>query len=148
MEVLITLEKATISQEVDKITGYTGRNTESKEQRERFDAIATSMDEENLLSSYYYDGVSHLAENLQAYTAIVKPAGSDSLQIALQLPSSFDATGNAFMLNKTACSYVANFMSGKWFNVVKKDETQFYVGECSRIMQGIKRILTTRKKPI
>lgn len=137
MNLLCTINRAQVLSEVNKITGYTGKQVEGG-----FDNIASTEDEENIIGSLYDESILQQLSSFAAYRPSLK-----SESIFFDVPETFDVSQNQ-AIEKDIMQFLINEVCYRWFKITKPDEVDFYSMQAARILNNLKTIFNMRVKPV
>ncbi|RHJ75757.1 hypothetical protein [Parabacteroides sp. AM08-6] len=141
MDLFCTINRIEVLSEVNKITGYTGKQVEGK-----FDNIASTEDEENIIGSLYDESILQLFSSFAAYRPSLK-SGS----IFFDVPETFDISKKQ-VIEKDIMQFLMNEVCYRWFKITKPDEVDFYSMQGVRILDNIRTLFNMRiiptKRPV
>lgn len=135
MEVNIIIDKSSILTEVYKITGYTGKKAK------KFDDISSTSDEEDILDSYFTEGITAISDIISRYGYL-----SDN-SIKLTMPANYNINVNTALTNAMK-QYVIDYICMQWFNMSNKDDVKYYAELLVGLTLQIRKYLMERTKPI
>lgn len=139
----ITITKANIMSEVYKITGYTAKDSERELEP---DKVTATEDEIKLLESYYGEAVTGMTDIISNH-GYLKTDDATSCVFSLSMPSNWNNNLSS-ALDKNVSQYMVNFICGRWFNISKKEEVNFYTSLGVEMKLKVAKILNERTKPI
>lgn len=139
MEVSVQITRENVMQEVYKITGYTGKKNGD------MDGLSSTEDDVNVLDIYYSEATSSLAEEISRMGYLSQEDGSTS-SFQFTLPSNWNGNMKSSLV-KSMEQYVCNYICAKWFNLMKKNETEHYSNLCTQLGASIQKFLLERKRP-
>ena len=149
--VTFTVNKANVYDEVAKTSAYAGSKAENPAvSYERYFA----KDEDRLALERFW------AEACNAATDLFKPfilsvsdntpgAGSDianNYVVALELSGSYDTSLNGSVAD-SLFSFFSNFIAGKWFKYINKEEASSYATDAAGMLDDVRSKIYFRKKP-
>lgn len=137
MDLNLLLNRNEILKEVNKITGYTGKQVEG-----RFDNIASTEDEEAMLVSLYNESMTQLFPSFSAYSPVFT---NDSIRFNVPLSFNVDLS---YLIEKELTQYLINEICYRWFKITKPDEVDFYSIQATRILNNLKTIFNMRVEPV
>lgn len=138
----ITITKANVMSEVYKITGYTAKGSEQEVEP---DKVAATEDEIKLLESYYGEAITGMTD-IVSNNGYLKSDDSTSCIFNISMPSNWNVNLLS-ALEKNMNQFMMNFICGRWFNISKKNEVNFYTSLSVEMKNKIIRILNERIKP-
>lgn len=139
MELVVTIIKSSVLEEVYKLTGYTGSKHDD------IDKLSSTEDDALLLTSFYKEGTSSLSDEVSRFGSMTAESDSDST-FKFELPSSWNDKFTS-SLQKSMAQYVVSYVCAKWFNLMMKDESKYYDGICNGLSASITKYLCERKRP-
>lgn len=152
MDVVLSIKKANVYDEVAKLTGYVGaKNIEDTGMA--YDRVFTTDDDRLILERFWREAIGAITDEVKRFIVTVStPNNSQSVDIAevwevtLNMPSSFDdnLTGS---INDSLLSYAVNSIASKWFAITNKEESDKYSAMAIVAGNETKSKLYYRKKP-
>lgn len=152
MDVILTIKKALVYDEVAKLTGYVGAKT-IEDSGKAYDRVFTTDDDRLMLERFWREAIGAITDEVKRFiTTVSSPSNSQSVDITevweatLNMPSSFDdnLTGS---INSSLLSYAVNSIAGKWFAITNKEEADRYSTLAIADGNETKSKLYYRKKP-
>lgn len=152
MDVILTIKKAVVYDEVAKLTGYVGAKT-IEDSGKAYDRVFTTDDDRLMLERFWRESIGAITDEVKRFiTTVSSPSNSQSVDITevwettLNMPSSFDdnLTGS---INSSLLSYAVNSIAGKWFAITNKEEADRYSTLAIADGNETKSKLYYRKKP-
>lgn len=152
MDVILTIKKAVVYDEVAKLTGYVGAKT-IEDSGKAYDRVFTTDDDRLMLERFWREAIGAITDEVKRFiTTVSSPSNSQSVDITevwettLNMPSSFDdnLTGS---INSSLLSYAVNSIAGKWFAITNKEEADRYSTLAIADGNETKSKLYYRKKP-
>lgn len=138
MEKTISIDKTKIVSSIQKITGYTGRNTTGG-----IDRISVTEDENNLIQELINRSFTSLVAIISNY----KPAISQE-RVMIIVPSHFD-TGADASLKEEFENYIVNNTCAEWFMIAREmNDIERYQSYKNSNIININNLLSRRVKPI
>ena len=136
---MVTITKASVLEEVFKVTGYTGAKNDD------MDRLSSTEDDGALLTSFYKEGTSSLSDEVSRFGSLTEEDDAVS-KFTFDLPSSWNDKFRT-SLQKDMAQYVVSYVCAKWFNLMKKDEAKHYEGICEGLSASVAKYLCERKRP-
>lgn len=152
MDVILTIKKAVVYDEVAKLTGYVGAKT-IEDSGKAYDRVFTTDDDRLMLERFWREAIGAITDEVKRFIATVSsPSNSQSVDITevweaiLNMPSSFD-DNLAGSINSSLLSYAVNSIASKWFAITNKEEAERYSALAIASGNETKSKLYYRKKP-
>lgn len=139
MELTVTIGRASVMQEVYKITGYTGMKNAD------MDGLSSTDDDSAVLASYYREATSSLSDEVSR-VGYLSEEDETASKYLFSLPANWN-TNMERSLTIAMTQYVVNYICAKWFNLMKKDETAHYSRVCEQMAASVMKYLYERKRP-
>lgn len=140
MKLTVTISRASVMEEVYRITGYTGVKNRD------MDGLSSTEDDAGVLASYYKEGTGALSD-VVSRVGCLSEENDDSSEFTFTLPANWNISVES-SLTKAMTQYVVNYVCAKWFNLMKKDETAYYGGVCDKLAAAVVKYLYERKRPV
>ncbi len=152
MNIILTIKKAAIYDEVAKLTGYVGAKT-IEDTGKAYDRVFTTDDDRFMLERFWREAVGSITDEVKRFIVSVStPANSQLVDITevwtatLDMPSNFDSNLTE-SINDSLLSYSVNSIASKWFAITNKEESDKYNGMALLAGNEVKSKLYYRKKP-
>ena len=152
MNIILTIKKAAIYDEVAKLTGYVGAKT-IEDTGKAYDRVFTTDDDRFMLERFWREAVGSITDEVKRFIVSVStPANSQLVDITevwtatLDMPSNFDSNLTE-SINDSLLSYSVNSIASKWFAITNKEESDKYNGMAFLAGNEVKSKLYYRKKP-
>lgn len=116
MEILLTLNKNEVMQEVSKVSAYIGAKAIKQDGENRYGDIAITKEEEETLDRYWGEACANIAASAHDYLKeTIKADGEDnaSFILSLKMPYGYDMSTNT-QVYQYAYSYAVSYILMKW----------------------------------
>lgn len=134
----ISLSYQSISDSIQKITGYTGKNVDGK-----FDNISVTEDENDVIRDISEKAIFDFLSKIGSY----KPVYTNWI-VKVEVPKNFD-TGATALLSKEIESFIVNASCSMWFHISREEaDSKKYQELSGNNLLNIQRLLCRRVKPI
>lgn len=152
MNIILSIKKANVYDEVAKLTGYVGAKS-IEDTGKAYDRVFTTDDDRLILERFWREAIGAITDEVKKFIVTVSaPNNSQSVDITevweatLNMPSSFDdnLTGS---INDSLLSYAVNSIASKWFAIANKEESDKYSAMAVVAGNETKSKLYYRKKP-
>lgn len=152
MNMVLSIKKANVYDEVAKLTGYVGAKS-IEDTGKAYDRVFTTDDDRLILERFWREAIGAITDEVKKFIVTVSaPNNSQSVDITevweatLNMPSSFDdnLTGS---INDSLLSYAVNSIASKWFAIANKEESDKYSAMAVVAGNETKSKLYYRKKP-
>lgn len=152
MNIILSIKKANVYDEVAKLTGYVGAKS-IEDTGKAYDRVFTTDDDRLILERFWREAIGAITDEVKKFIVTVSaPSNSQSVDITevweatLNMPSSFDdnLTGS---INDSLLSYAVNSIASKWFAIANKEESDKYSAMAVVAGNETKSKLYYRKKP-
>lgn len=152
MNMILSIKKANVYDEVAKLTGYVGAKS-IEDTGKAYDRVFTTDDDRLILERFWREAIGAITDEVKKFIVTVSaPSNSQSVDITevweatLNMPSSFDdnLTGS---INDSLLSYAVNSIASKWFAIANKEESDKYSAMAVVAGNETKSKLYYRKKP-
>ncbi len=120
MSVIVTIDKSTVFEEVNKQTSYTG----AKAGATLYDKVRLKTDDEAMLERWWCDAcglVTTLSVPYVASISVLTPSSTSDFTLTLSLPSNFNSA-QSVLLTATANEIVCDYLLQQWFNLLGVDD--------------------------
>lgn len=152
MDVVLSIKKANVYDEVAKLTGYVGaKNIEDT--GKAYDRVFTTDDDRLMLERFWREAVGAITDEVKRFIITVSnQVNSQYVDISevwtatLEMPSNFDSN-LVDSINDSLFSCVVNSIASKWFAITNKEEADMYSGMAINCGNEAKSKLYYRKKP-
>ena len=151
MDIALNIKKASVYDDVAKLTGYIGaKNNESEL---TYDKVFTTDDDRILLERFWRDSCNASTDEFKNFIKSVTENTSQTIDnteiytVVMDMPSSFDSNLTNSIQNSLH-SYFVNSIASKWFALIDKNESEYYKAESLGNGNDIRRKIYFRKKPI
>ena len=151
MEIILTVNKANVYNEVAKTTSYIGSKKESGQGS--YERVFTSDDDRLMLERFWNECCDEATACFKQFLTSVSSTGyannvdlSADYSVTLTLPSSFDAALTS-SINSVLFNYFVKGICGRWLNVAEKDEAATYAAESAALFNDLTQKIYYRKKP-
>jgi len=152
MEIILTVNKANVYNEVAKTTSYIGSKKESGQGA--YKRVFTSDDDRLMLERFWNECCDEATSCFKQFLFAVSGVSynnyvdlSAEYSVGLSMPSSFDEelTGS---INSVLFNFFVKGICGRWLNVAEKDEAATYAAEAAALLNDLTQKIYYRKKPI
>lgn len=152
MDVVLSIKKANVYDEVAKLTGYIGAKT-IEDTGKAYDRVFTTDDDRLILERFWREAVGSITDEIKRFIASVSnQTNSQIVDISevwiaeLNMPSNFDVNLVNY-INDSLFSYTVNSIASKWFAITNKEEAELYAAMAVNCGNEAKSKLYYRKKP-
>lgn len=152
MDVVLSIKKANVYDEVAKLTGYVGAKT-VEDTGKAYDRVFTTDDDRLMLERFWREAIGAITDEIKRFITTVST--QDNSQIVdigevwtteLDMPSNFDEN-LVDSINDSLFSYAVNSIVSKWFAITNKEESELYSAMAINCGNEAKSKLYYRKKP-
>lgn len=142
IEVVLTIDKESVYQEVAQTTSYTGAKMDDDSAYER---IFTTDEDKSMLERFWNESKNTIANRLKRI--LVNEQESDgTYSLLLGLSSSFDEALTESMQRSLFSFFVMN-ITAKWYTFTNKQEAAGYASEAATYIDDIMSKAFFKKKP-
>ena len=152
MDVTLSIKKASVYDEVSKLTGYVGAKT-MDDTGKAYDRVFTTDDDRLMLERFWREAVGAITDEVKRFIITVSnQANSQYVDISevwtanLKMPSNFDIN-LVDTINDSLFSYIVNSIASKWFAITNKEEAKMYSEMATACGNEAKSKLYYRKNP-
>ncbi|MDD3037142.1 hypothetical protein [Bacteroides sp.] len=152
MDIVLTIKKANVYDEVAKLTGYVGAKT-IEDTGKAYDRVFTTDDDRLMLERFWREAIGAITDEVKRFISTVSTSSnSQSIDISevwtvtLDMPSNFD-NNLTVSINDSIFSYAVNSIASKWFAITNKEEEEKYNTMAVASGNETKSKLYYRKKP-
>lgn len=142
--ITITIDKASVFDEVAKATDYTGSKLPGDDQEAR-DRILMSDADQADLGRFWEESAMAVNETFKQML-LSGSTDSTSYTARLEVSKSFD-TALTSSVESTIKSYFIASIIGQWFKFANKGEASEYFSQAAEQLLAAERLLYSRKKP-
>lgn len=150
MDITLNIKKASVYDDVAKLTGYIGaKNNESEL---TYDKVFTTDDDRILLERFWRDACNASTDEFKNFIKSVTESTSQTIDnteiytVVMDMPSSFDSNLTNSIQNSLH-SYFVNSIASKWFALIDKNESDYYNKESAVNGVDIRAKIYHRKRP-
>lgn len=152
MDIVLSIKKANVYDEVAKFTGYVGaKNIEDT--GKAYDRVFTTDDDRLMLERFWKEAVGAVTDEVKRFIVTVSNQANSQIvdisevwTVTLDMPSNFDSN-LVDSINDSLFSYAVNSIVSKWFAITNKEEADLYSGMATNCGNEAKSKLYYRKKP-
>ncbi|MBR5835205.1 MAG: hypothetical protein IKY66_03480 [Bacteroidales bacterium] len=151
MDINILVTKINVYDEVSKTSSYTGAKMD--ENGSAYMRIFTIDEDRVALERFWNEACNAVVGLLKPFIARLSTLVeshtidlSNNFSATLNMPNSFDATLTE-SINNSLFSYFTNYIVGKWYEYVNKDESSAYLKNAAVMLEDVKGKIYYRKKP-
>lgn len=150
-EITLTINKASVYNEVAKTTSYTGAKMTGDEGA--YERIFTTDDDRMMLERFWVEACSAATEQFKPFLLSVSEQPEShgveldrDYSVELELSSSFDVHLRD-SIETSLFSFFVALIVGKWYRFANKPEAEAYGTEAAGMMDDVMRKIYYRKKP-
>lgn len=151
INVKLSINKASVYEEVAKTTSYTGAKMEGDEKA--YERIFTTDDDRLMLERFWTEASNAATEQLKPFIVSVSEhteghgvAMERNYDVELELSNSFDTALRGSIETSMFSFFVATIVS-KWYKFTNKQETESYASDAGGMMDDVMRKIYYKKKP-
>lgn len=151
IEVMLTVNKANVYDEVAKTTSYTGAKMVGDESA--YERIFTTDEDREILERFWVEACNAVTEEFKPFLISVSDQPEDdgtdtgrNYEVKLELSSSYDVTLNK-SIETSLFSFFVSAIVAKWYKFTNKGEQEAWAGDALGMMQDVKSKIYYRKKP-
>jgi len=154
MAVTLNIKKASVYDEIAKLTGYVGSKTDEEIIGKTYDRVFTTDDDKLLLERFWREACNSSTDEFKQFiSSVSNPSNSQTVDeaevynIVMNMPSSFDDNLSP-SIESSLFSFFVNSIASKWFAISDKAQTEYYKSEAINNGNEVKRKIYYRKKPV
>lgn len=154
MQITLNIKKASVYDEIAKLTGYVGSKTDEDIVGKTYDRVFTTDDDKLLLERFWREACNSSTDEFKQFiSSVSNPSNSQTVDetevynIVMNMPSSFDQNLSP-SIESSLFSYFVNTIACKWFAISDKAQTEYYKTEALNNGNEVKRKIYYRKKPV
>lgn len=145
-ELLVTISKSSVYEEVAKTTAYIGAKSKLEDGKTAFDQIFVTDADLSMIERFYRESVDTLKNVLKRFISGINDE-DDGLTLTLEMPDRFDENmGNS--INSSSTSFLVDSIIGKWCEITANEKVKEYTDNAMALLQDIKDKVFYRSKPI
>lgn len=143
-ELIITIEKEPVYEEVAQTTSYTGAKMQDSDDK-AYDRIFTTEGDRSQLARFWDESCVAVCEALKEFVQ-EELNERDSFTVMLRLSSSFDPALEPAIKKELFSFFVTNIV-GKWYVFANKKEAEGFQLTAASMLEGVKRKAYYRRRP-
>ncbi len=143
-EISITINRATVYEEVSQTTSYTGSKQMDNDAKAYERIMATDADK-GQLQRFWDESRVDLCQRLKKYLKNETMSG-ENLTLTLEVSGSYDDTLTGSVQREMFSYFVTNIIA-KWYVFANKPDTSEYAVSALNMLDGINRKLCYKKRP-
>jgi len=154
MDISLNIKKASVYDEVAKLTGYVGVKTIEDNIGKAYDRVFTTDDDKQMLERFWREACNSSTDEFKQFiSTVTSPSNSQVIDdaeiytVTMKMPGSFDNNLTP-SIESSLYSYFINTITSKWFAISNKAETEYYKTESSLNGDEVRRKIFFRKKPV
>ena len=155
MQIILTISKQAVLDEVAQTTDYTGAKLTGDESGEAYDRIKTVDSDKSALERFWDECRSNMAKRMINLLADEAESG-DNYTVTLNVSASFPASTGSEAATHTALknsmqdalfSYMVQGITAKWYVYAKKDEVEQYAARADAALDDMRAKAFFKKTP-
>lgn len=143
MEIVLTINKETVYEEVAKTTEYTGAKMDDEH---AYETISTTEEDKSILERFWNECKNMICNSLKK-VLISEEETNGEYSLTLGLSTAFDDSLTASMQRSLFSFFVMN-ITAKWYTFTNKSEVTGYASEAATYLEDIMRKAFFKKKPM
>ena len=151
MDIEINVSKINVYDEVSKTSSYTGAKMD--DDGSAYMRIFTIDEDRIALERFWNEACNAVAGLLKPFVSEISEIKeshdidiSKDFSATLSMPNSFDKI-LVPSINTSLFSYFTNYIVGKWFEYVNKDDSSAYLQNAAAMLEDVRSKIYYRKKP-
>lgn len=150
-DLLITIARSSVLEEVSKTTAYLGAKNKLEDGKPAFDQMLVKEEDLSLIGRFYQESVDVLKNLLQRFIAEINDDGDKNVNWKLEMSDRFDTKMEVSIIS-SASSFLVNSIIGKWCEITANDKVKDYADNAAACLKDIKdkvffKSAPTRVKP-
>lgn len=141
-DIVLTVRKESVYDEVAKTTAYVGHKLQGEENG--YNRIFTKDSDQDLLDRFWQETCNAVTDQLKPYITQVQL--SEDYDATISVPDAFDDTIKDSM-ESSLFSFFVTAIVGKWFRITNRSEVDTYLEEAVGYMNDVVRKLYHRTRP-
>lgn len=144
MNIILSISLSAVLEEVAQTTGYTGSKMDAD--ANAYERIATVDEDHSELMRFWNESRSEVAKAFIRMLVSEGMSDSDTYQLSLRVPSSFD-TSLLPSMRVGLFSYFVQSITARWFGYTNKGESDIYVARSLTLLDELRRKAFYKRVP-
>lgn len=144
MNIILSISLSAVLEEVAQTTGYTGSKMDAD--ANAYERIATVDEDHSELMRFWNESRSEVAKAFIRMLVSEGMSDSDTYQLSLRVPSSFD-TSLLPSMRVGLFSYFVQSITARWFGYTNKGESEIYVARSLTLLDELRRKAFYKRVP-